>query len=125
MTKQASRIFNFIRGAVRAVYGIEDLRGKRIVVNGMDKVGQDLLVMLCFDDIKLFFNDDSIMNYNKAHMICGSVEPMVMGTAYNEIDVFIDLVNGTILVGDNNAKQFPIEDIGDDPYNQGIHEYYL
>ena len=125
MTKQASRIFNFIRGAVRSVYGIEDFRGKRIIVNGMDETGQDLLVMLCFDDVKLFFHDPSISNYNRAHMICGSIETMIPGTSYNNIDVFVDLINGTILIGDNGAKLFPIKDIGDDPYNQGIHEYYL
>ena len=124
MTKLASRIFNFIRGAVRSVYGVEDFRGKRIILSGMDVVGQDLLTMLCFDDVKLFFNDSSLTNYDHAHLICSSVEVMIPGTSYDEIDVFIDLINGTILVG-NESNPFPIEEIGDDPYNQGIHEYYL
>ncbi len=125
MTKQASRIFNFIRGAVRSYYGEENLRGKRIIVSGMDEIGQDLLTMLCFDDVKIFFNDSSISNYHKAHMICGSVEVMVPGNVYSDIDIFIDLLGGTILVGDNDSKLFPIDEIGDDPYEQGIHEYYL
>jgi hypothetical protein len=125
MMKQASRIFNFIRGAVRSVYGIEDFRGKRIIVYGMDGVGQALLTMLCFDDVKLFFHDSSIVNYQQAHLICSSVEPMISGNTYDDVDVFIDLVDGFIMVGDNNSVQFPIADIGDEPYEQGIHEYYL
>ena len=125
MTKSASKIFNFVRGAVRSYYGEENLRGKRILVYGMDEVGQELLTMLCFDDVKLFFYDESISNYDKAHMICSSVEVMVRGNVYDNLDIFIDLIEGTILVGDNESKLFPIDKIGNDPYNQGIHEYYL
>jgi hypothetical protein len=125
MTKSASKIFNFVRGAVRSYYGEENLRGKRILVYGMDEIGQELLTMLCFDDVKLFFYDDSISNYNKAHMICSSVEVMVRGNVYDNLDVYIDLVEGTVLVGDNESKLFPIDKIGNDPYNQGISEYYL
>ena len=80
MTKSASKIFNFVRGAVRSYYGEENLRGKRILVYGMDEIGQELLTMLCFDDVKLFFYDESITNYDKAHMICSSVEVMVRPT---------------------------------------------
>lgn len=125
MTKSASKIFNFVRGAVRSYYGEENLRGKRILVYGMDEIGQELLTMLCFDDVKLFFYDESISNYDKAHMICSSIEVMVRGNVYDNLDIFIDLVEGTILVGDNDSKLFPIDEIGNDPYNQGIHEYYL
>jgi hypothetical protein len=125
MTKSASKIFNFVRGAVRSYYGEENLRGKRILVYGMDEIGQELLTMLCFDDVKLFFYDDSISNYDKAHMICSSVEVMVRGNVYDNLDVYIDLVEGTVLVGDNESKLFPIDKIGNDPYNQGISEYYL
>ena len=125
MKNQSSKIFNFVRGAVRTVYGIEDFRGKVIVISGMDIVGQELLTMFCFDDVKLLFHTPDVISYSKAHLICNSIKVMKPEKVYNEIDIFIDLIHGTILVGDNSRRRFPIEEIGNDPYNQGIHEYYL
>ncbi len=126
MTTSASQIFNFLRGAVRSAFGIEDFRGKRIVLIGMDSVGQELLAMLCFDDVKLFFFDPSVVNYSQAHLVCGNVEPIVPGNALEDIDIYVDLGEGVLCVDGNVSKRFNIKDIdGGDAYNQGIHEYYL
>lgn len=126
MTTSASQIFNFLRGAVRSAFGIEDFRGKRIVLVGMNEIGQELLSMLCLDDVKLFFFDKSITNYSQAHMICGGVAPMLPGNSLEDIDILVNLGEGVLLVDGNVSKDFQLADIdGNDPYNQGIHEYYL
>lgn len=126
MTTSATQIFNFLRGAVRSAFGIEDFRGKRIILVGMDERGQELLSMLCLDDVKLFFFDKSIVNYSQAHLVCGGVEPMVPGKALDDIDIFVDLGEGLLSVDGNVSKDFRIEDIdGEDAYNHGIHEYYF
>jgi hypothetical protein len=92
----------------------------------MDERGQELLSMLCLDDVKLFFFDKSIVNYSQAHLVCGGVEPMVPGKALDDIDIFVDLGEGLLSVDGNVSKDFRIEDIdGEDAYNHGIHEYYF
>jgi hypothetical protein len=127
MTKiapNASQIFNFIRGAVRGTWGVEDFRGKRIAVIGMDIVGQQLLTMLCFEGVELFFYADGIVGYDAAHMICGSVTPLAYGDTA-DVDVVINLIgNHLTIVRNSKMKKFILSDIGNDPYNQGIHEYY-
>ncbi len=125
MTTSASQIFNFLRGAVRSAFGTEEFRGKRIILVGMDTRGQELLAMLCFDDVKLFFWDKSVVNYSKAHMVCSGVESLAPGKAVQDIDIFRDLGEGVLSVDGNVSKDFRIEDIdGEDAYNHGIHEYY-
>jgi hypothetical protein len=121
---KAIQIFNFLRGAIRSSFGVEDFRGKRIVVVGTDTIGQELLSLLCFDNVSLFFVDNSLVNYNKAHMICKSVN--VIANSEVDIDIIIDFTEGYVCVnGNSSTKDFNISDIGDDPYNQGIHEYYM
>lgn len=118
MKSSPNSIFHFVRGAVRGAYGQEELRGRRILIIGMNLLGQQLLTMFCMDGVKLFFMDDSLSNYDKAHMVCPPVRP------YTEqlIEVVINLPEGFITVKD---KSFDIDLIGKDPYNQGIHAYYM
>ena len=61
MTPNASQIFNFLRGAMRGTWGVEDFRGKRVAIIGMGITGQQLLTMLCFEGVGLFFYADSVV----------------------------------------------------------------
>jgi len=124
MTINATKIFNFLRGAVRSAYGKEDFRGKKILLVGMENLGQELLTMLCLDDVELLFWDKGIMKYDKAHQICSSVG--FLEETEDGIDILIHLIDGYVIVESNSkSKDFKICDISDDPYNQGIHEFYL
>lgn len=119
MTTNANSIFHFVRGAVRGSYGVEDFRGRRILIIGMDVVGQQLLTLFCMDGVKLFFLDNSLVNYDKAHMVCPQVRPF----GEQQIEIIINLSGGFVSV---NHKPFTISEIEDrDSYNQGIHAYYL
>ena len=123
-TTSATQIFNFLRGAVRSAWGVEDFRKKRIAIIGMTTLGQELLAMLCFDDVELFFSDDSLVNYSRAHIVCDSVD-VVEGDTDN-IDITISLHEDFVEISrDLFSRKFPISSIGDDPYNQGIHAFYL
>lgn len=119
MTTSASSVFHYLRGAIRGDSGVEDFRGKSILVIGMDTIGQDLLARLCFDGVNLFFLDNSLVNYNQAHVICGSVNLFEDQT---DVDIVINLDEGFISYA---GKHVPISEIGEDPYTQGIHEFYL
>ncbi len=127
MTNQtATEIFNYIRGAIRGAYGVEDFRGKKIVIFGMGKMGQDLLTLFCFDsDIEIFFSDPSIVNYRAAHKICGSIQSLSeedMGYA----DIVINLFEGELAVGRGSwFKVMSLSNIVGDPYTQGIQDFYL
>jgi hypothetical protein len=121
---RATQIFNFLRGGVRSAFGVEDFRGKRIVVVGVGALGQELLSMLCFDNVKLFFFDKSVVNYHRAYQVCSSV--CFLEKEEKGIDILINLDEGYLSIdGDFATKDFKLSEIGDDPYNQGIHEFYL
>ena len=118
MTTNAIQIFNFLRGAIRSSFGTEDFRGKRIVVVGMGKLGQDLLTMLCIDGVDVKFIDPKISNYHRSFMVCKEVD-LYQG---QKSDVIIDFTNGYLCV---KGKTFPINKINNRAYEQGIHEFYI
>ena len=78
-TKSTSKVFNYIRGALRGAYGVEDFRGKSILVIGVNDFGQDLVSKICFDEeVQLYFQVDEargLQNYLNAFAICALVEP--------------------------------------------------
>ncbi len=124
MITEANRIFNFLRGAVRSAFGVEDFRGKRIVVAGVGTLGQEILTMLCLADVELFFFDTSVVNYHQAHQVCGSVS--VLEKEEDDVDILIHLNDGYLIVDNGTTdKRFELSNICDDSYNQGIHEFYL
>lgn len=118
MITNPNEVFQFLRGAMRGSFGVEDLRGRRILIIGMDVYGQQLLTMLCVDGAKLFFLSDSLVNYSRAHNVCPAVRPYTS----QKIEVIVNLTEGFIQIKD---KSFAVSLIGEDPYNQGIHEFYL
>jgi hypothetical protein len=118
MNPPANKIFHFVRGALRGSYGKEDLENRRVLIIGMDITGQQLLTMFCESGACLFFKDDSLVQYDKAQSSCAGAHP------YNnqKIEILIDLRQGLISM---KERDFALSLIGQDPYTQGIHAYYL
>ena len=112
------RVFNFLRGAIRSRYGVEDLRNKTLLIIGMSKYGQKLLNRLCIDGVNVKFMDPKISNYHRSFAICKEVD-FYQG---QKAEVIIDFTNGYICV---KGTTFPIDKIRSTAYEQGIHEFYL
>jgi len=120
-TKTPSEVFSYIRGALRGTYGVEDFRGKSVLVIGVNQFGQDIVSKLCFDEkAKLFFvgsPGQELMNYFYAYNICRAIEPW----QGEPIDITIDTEAKRVVI-DGTAVSF--EMIGEEPYNEGIHDFY-
>jgi len=117
-TNKDLRVFNFLRGAIRSAYGIENLRNKTFLIIGMSRTGQGLLNRLCIDGVDVKFTDPKISNYHRGFTVCKEVE-FYQG---QKADVIVDFTNGYICV---KGKTFPMNKIGSVSYEQGIQEFYL
>jgi hypothetical protein len=121
-TKATTKVFNYLRGAVFGAYGIEDFRGRAILIIGVNDFGQDIVSKICFDDeVLLYFQVDEeqgLQNYLNAFSVCALVEPWGGQTP----DVIVDTLHQRINIQGNTTL---FENIGEDPYNQGIHDFYL
>lgn len=115
---QSRQLFHFLRGALRGSYGNESLRDKKFLIIGMSQLGQELLGYLCVDGIDIKFQESGITNYQRSFTVCRDVDVYGGGGA----DVIIDLDSRLLVL---REKVFPIDKIGDNPYTQGIHEFYL
>jgi len=111
-----------MRGAIRGAYGAEDFRGKSVLIVGVNDFGQDLVSKVCFDEeVHLYFKvdeDKGLKNYLNAFTVCAFVEPW----AGQEIDIVVNTLSQKITVGGTTIN---FKEIGEDPYNQGIHDFYL
>ncbi len=122
-TKSTTKdVFNYLRGALRGAYGIEDFRGKSVLIIGVNTFGQSIVSKVCFDEeVKIYFQVDkeqSLKNYLNAFTVCTLVEPW----EGQNVDIIVDTLARKVTV-DNITIGF--EMIGEDPYNQGIHDFYL
>ncbi len=117
-TNQDLKVFNFLRGAIRSRYGIEDFRNKTLLIIGVSKYGQKLLNRLCIEGTDIKFADPKISNYHRSFAICKKID-FYQG---QKADVIIDFTNDYICV---KGKTFPMNRIGNRSYEQGIHEFYL
>ncbi len=113
-----NRVFQFLRGAVRAAYGEENFRNKTLLIVGMSRSGQELLNRLCIDGVSIKFQDSKISNYHRSFAVCRDVD-VYEG---EEVDITVDFSKRYLSV---KGKSFPLDKIGDNSYTQGIHEYYL
>lgn len=118
MTTKASELFQYLRGAIRAAYGQEDFRGKSILFVGMDRIGQELLLRLCLEEVNIFFTDYRLSRYHQAHTVCRQVSP------HNgePVDITLNFENKILIV---NGKRHSLTKRGQVPYTQGIHDFYL
>jgi hypothetical protein len=121
-TKPTTKVFNYLRGALRGAYGVEDFRGKSVLIIGINDFGQDIVSKVCFDEeVKLYFQVDAshgLKNYLNAFTVCALVEPW----EGQEVNIVVDTLSQEVTV-DNTTVSF--SGIGEDPYNQGIHDFYL
>ncbi len=125
MTTLAANIFHYLRGGVQGTFGSENLRGKKILIFGMGDVGQQLLSMLCFHGPEVLFYDESIVNYSAAHRICKSVRALSSGDE-EDADIIIDLLGNRLSIDQGVMfKTVNLSQLGEDPYTQGIHDFYL
>jgi len=112
------KLFQFLRGGLRGTYGTEDLTLRRFLVVGMSVSGQQLLSRICVPQVQVFFYDTNLLNYTQGFGICSSV-----GFCKNTAsDVIIDFNTETLTI---RGKSFPFQNIGENSYEQGIHEFYL
>lgn len=115
---KATNVFQFLRGAVRSAYGEESFRNKTLLIVGMCRSGQELLNRLCLDGVNVKFQDPSVVNYQRSFAICQDVD------AYSgeKVDIAVDFTKNYLEV---RGRSFPLNKIGNKPYVQGIHEFYL
>ena len=126
MNLSALDVFNFIRGALRGSYGIETLSDKKIAILGMDTIGLQLLTMFCIPDgPDISFYDNRLINYNAAHIVCNSISSLERYDK-EDFDIAINFYDNHLLIVNNlKSKRVEFSEIGDDPYTQGIHEFYI
>ncbi len=119
--KSTTKLFNYLRGAIRGAYGIEDFRGKSVLVIGVNSLGQDLVSKICFDEeVSLYFKVDTkhgLKNYLNAFTVCTLVEPW----DGQEVDIIVDTLAQKVTIAGTSIN---FKDIGREPYNQGIHDFY-
>ncbi len=123
MTNPATtKVFNYVRGALRGAYGIEDFRGKSVLIIGINEFGQDLVSKICFDEeVSLYFQVDqrgSLQNYLNAFTVCALVAPW----DGHEVDIVVNTLTQQVTV---NGTTSDFEEIGENPYAQGIQDFYL
>jgi hypothetical protein len=120
-TKPTTKIFNYLRGALRGAYGVEDFRGKSVLIIGVNSFGQALVSNICFDEeVNLYFQVDEeqgLGNYLNAFSVCALVEPW----SDQPVDIIVDTLTQKIIV-DNTTISFG--EIGEDSYTQGIHDFF-
>ncbi len=120
-TQPTTKLFNYLRGAIRGAYGVEDFRGKSVLVIGVNSFGQDIVSKICFDEeVKLYFQVDTkqgLKNYLNAFTVCTLVEPW----EGQEVDIVVDTLAEKVTI---NGTSIDFKYIGGEPYNQGIHDFY-
>ena len=114
-------LFHFVRGAIRSSYGEENFRGKHCLLVGDSELARDFLQRIAnLTDIVVSFQNLSLTRYADAMVaLSGGVLDPYRG---QETDIVIDFEKEEISV---KGKSFPMGSIGEEPYTQGIHEFYL
>ena len=79
-------------------------------------------IKICFDEeVKIYFQVDKgqgLGNYLNAFTVCALVEPW----EGQKVDVTVDTITRKVTVGDITIS---FNDIGENSYTQGIHDFYL
>ena len=114
----STSVFQFLRGALRGTWGKEDLGNTTILFVGMNPTAQQVLGMLGNAASQVYFQDTSLLNYRNAYLLCDNISPWLGESA----DITLNFEVGFLSI---KNKVFYFVNIGDNPYTQGIHEYYL
>jgi len=110
----SAAVFNFVRGAVRSAWRLEDLRDKKFLIIGSCP---DLVELFAVGGSTVYSTGEDLCAYTNAIGVC----PNLLSYEGQEVDIIIDILNQYLSI---KGKGFSIGDIGKDPYNQGIAEYY-
>src|SRR5574338_1355836 len=94
MTLCPTKLFQFLRGALRGAYGTEELGSGRFLIIGSSQLGRDLLSRLCLPDVDVLVKDCSMVNYPKLFSVCGYVDTY----GGEERDVIIDTIAGEVVL---------------------------
>jgi hypothetical protein len=122
-TSLESRIFNFIRGAIRGINGWEDFSNINFLVVGTDGPGKSLLKWIGqAPGASMYFTNDTfhgLRQYKEALAEDPSVRYLQEGDC---VDIVIDNLTQQVRI---KNKQFSFSSLQEDAYTQGIHEFYL
>lgn len=123
MKTKASKVFNFIRGAVRSINGWEDFSNINFLIVGTDGVGKELTKWISSaPDASVFFTNDPRHALRQYQEVL-EVEPNISYWDQTEnIDIVIDNVKEEVII---RNRKFSFDDLMEDSYTQGIHEFYL
>ena len=116
-----TNVFNYIRGAIRSAYGVEDLSEKSILFVGMGTFSQEILKRFCNSRASIYFISDSLMEYYSAYTVCEMINPY----GGEAVDIIVDVDKNILTVNGKLRFLGKIDEGVVDAYTQGIHDFYL
>lgn len=121
--EMVSKVFGFVRGAVRGLNGREDFRNLKFLIVGTDGDGLELIRHISSaPDASVYFTNSSGQALRQYQEVLGLDPSIQYWTEEGYVDVVIDNVNEKIFIG---PREFYFTDLEEDSYTQGIHEFYL
>ena len=118
-----SKVFNFIRGAVRGINGYEDFSNINFLIVGVEGPGKELTKWLgSTPGASIFFTNDPLYALRQYQEVL-KIDPSARYWEEKDcVDIVIDNLKEKIII---RGKMFSFEDLVEDSYTQGIHEFYL
>ena len=119
----ASKIFHFVRGAVRGMNGWEDFSNINFLVIGTDGPGKELAHWFAqARGASVYFTNDlarGLRQYTELLEVEPSVQYLQEGDC---IDIIINNVLREIKI---KERTFSFDELVEEAYTQGIHAFYL
>lgn len=111
-----NRVFSFLRGAVRGHFGSEDFSDKKFLIIGAQSS----------EDVELMFSIDAgrgavLLKEPSLSLYVNLLKKGLEIEHSEQENIEIDLLANEIRLF---KKSFPIGEIGEEPYSQGINEFY-
>ena len=121
MITNPSSIFQYFRGALRGAYGLENFYDKPILIIGIDSgIIQEIVCRLYRLGAKIYLisTEHRMLTYKFAVSLSPDISPY----DGQVVDIILDLESKCLTVKD---KRHLLEEIGEEPYTQGIHDFYI
>lgn len=120
---EVSKVFNFVRGAIRGMNGREDFSNINFLVIGTDGIGGELTKWVSSaPDASVFFTNESIYTLRQYQDLLEMGLPIKYLQENDSVDIIIDNLRQEVII---LGKRFSFTDLVEDSYTQGIHEFYL
>ena len=121
MTINPTSVFQYLRGALRGAYGHESLQDKAVLIIGLEHYEDQELIRLFYGrSEKLYFA--ATEHHMAAYCLAVSLCPTLARWDGEEVDVTLNLETKLLKM---RGKLGLLETIGEDPYTQGIHDFYI